>query len=76
MGQTFEGVYDRWSRQVLHFDRANTSERKVSMTISSLEERALQSEIGGTRTRSSARSWHCSTRREPRGLLTVSCAAK
>lgn len=43
MGQTFQGVYDRWSRHVLRFDRANTSERKVPMTISSLEEQALQS---------------------------------
>ena len=46
MGQSFAGVYDRWSRQVLRFDRTDTSERKVSMAISSLEERALQSEIG------------------------------
>ncbi len=46
-GQTFEGVYDRWSRLVLHFDRGNPSERKVSMTTSSLQERALQGEIGG-----------------------------
>jgi peptide chain release factor 3 len=41
MGHTFEGVYDRWSRQVLRFERGSMNERKVSMAISSLEEHAV-----------------------------------
>ena len=45
MGQSFAGVYDRWAREVLRFDRANTNERKATMTVSHLEEPALQSEI-------------------------------
>ena len=73
MGQSFAGVYDRWSRQVLRFDRTDTSERKVSMAISSLEERASRAKSGHTR--SSRRSWHYLIRREPRGTGTVSFAA-
>ncbi|MHB8383240.1 MAG: peptide chain release factor 3 [Candidatus Binataceae bacterium] len=45
-GQAFQGVYDRWSRQVMRFDRADSGARKADVTVSSLEQDALRSDIG------------------------------
>jgi peptide chain release factor 3 len=45
-GQTFQGVYDRWSQQVFRCDRADAGARKVPMTVSSLEDHMLQRDIG------------------------------
>ena len=45
-GQTFQGVYDRWSQQVFRFARADAGTRKVPMTVTSLEDRTLQTDIG------------------------------
>ncbi len=46
-GPEFQGVYDRWSRQLLRFDRAESGAHKAAMQMASLEDPALRNAIGG-----------------------------
>jgi peptide chain release factor 3 len=45
-GADFQGVYDRWSRRLLRFDRDGTGARKAVMQVSDLDDPALRSAIG------------------------------
>jgi peptide chain release factor 3 len=47
-GPDFQGVYDRWSRQLLRFDRGQTGARKAAMQVSDLDDPALRASIGET----------------------------
>ena len=50
-GQSFYGVYDRWAKEVLHFDRSDGGARRAEMTVGALEDEALRATIGETRHR-------------------------
>jgi peptide chain release factor 3 len=45
-GLSFQGVYDRWHRQVVLFERAAGAAHKAAMQVSSLEDPELRSTIG------------------------------
>jgi len=45
-GQTFQGVYDRWSQQLLCFERAESGAYKAPMQVASIEDVALRNSIG------------------------------
>ena len=50
-GHNFIGVYDRWTRQVLHFERAEGGSRRAPMSVGSLDDEALGEAIGEQRYR-------------------------
>jgi peptide chain release factor 3 len=45
-GPEFQGVYERWSRQLLRFEKAEGGARKAPVELSSLEDPALLEAIG------------------------------
>ncbi len=45
-GPDFQGVYDRWTSQLLSFDRGLTGAHKVATHVASLEDPSLRSAIG------------------------------
>jgi peptide chain release factor 3 len=45
-GPDFQGVYDRWERQLLRFERGVATSHKAAMQVSSLEDPALRASIG------------------------------
>jgi peptide chain release factor 3 len=45
-GPDFQGVYDRWDRQLLSFDRGTANAQKAVMKVASLDDPALRSSIG------------------------------
>jgi peptide chain release factor 3 len=45
-GPDFQGVYDRWDKQLLSFDRGTANAHKAVMKVASLEDPALRSSIG------------------------------
>jgi peptide chain release factor 3 len=50
-GQHFLGVFDRWTRQALRFDRAEGGSRRAPMTAGALDDPALQEDMGPDRYR-------------------------
>src|SRR5262252_2129836 len=48
-GQSFVGVYDRWQKQALTFERAEGGARRAPMTAGSLDDDDLREAIGPTR---------------------------
>ena len=45
-GDTFQGVYDRWARQLLRFERAAYGQKRAPMTVASVEDAELREAIG------------------------------
>jgi len=45
-GHSFQGVYDRWTKELLLFDRAEASGQKAAMQLASLEDPALPRTVG------------------------------
>ncbi|HVM98350.1 MAG TPA: peptide chain release factor 3 [Candidatus Acidoferrales bacterium] len=45
-GPEFQGVYDRWSQQLLMFDRSASNSQKAAMQLASLEDPELRNSIG------------------------------
>jgi peptide chain release factor 3 len=50
-GQSFLGVYDRWTRQALRFDRAEGGARRAPMTAGAIDDPALIEDLGADRHR-------------------------
>ncbi|HXI54745.1 MAG TPA: peptide chain release factor 3 [Polyangia bacterium] len=50
-GQSFYGVYDRWGKELLHFDRGEGGSRRAEMSTGALEDEDLRATIGETRYR-------------------------
>src|SRR3954464_8594833 len=48
-GQSFYGVYDRWDKRTLGFDRADGGARRAPMTEGALDDEDLRDTIGETR---------------------------
>jgi peptide chain release factor 3 len=48
-GPSFYGVFDRWQKRVLHFDRAIGGSRRAPMVEGALDDAELQEAIGPTR---------------------------
>jgi len=47
-GQTFQGVYDRERRQLLHFERSDSGARRAPLSIGSLQDPSLRDAIGAS----------------------------
>src|SRR5882672_3257716 len=50
-GQSFYGVYDRWRKRALHFERAEGGARRAPMTESALDDEDIADTIGVERQR-------------------------
>ena len=50
-GSLFQGVYDRWERQLLRFERVQGGAERAPMEITSIDDPALRSALGET-------AWH------------------
>src|SRR6266700_1874812 len=48
-GQSFYGVYDRWRRRALHFERADGGARRAPMTEVALDDGDVRESIGDSR---------------------------
>jgi peptide chain release factor 3 len=46
-GPSFYGVYDRWVKEVLHFDRGGGGARRAPMTVGALDDQELRESMGG-----------------------------
>ena len=47
-GQAFQGVYDRWSKTLLRFERVDGGAERAPMEVSSLDDPALREALGET----------------------------
>jgi peptide chain release factor 3 len=50
-GQSFYGVYDRWRRHALHFERADGGARRAPMTEGAIDDEEIREALGATRHR-------------------------
>jgi peptide chain release factor 3 len=50
-GQSFYGVFDRWTKRVLHFERADGGARRAPMSETTLDDPEIEETIGATRHR-------------------------
>ena len=59
-GTSFYGVYDRWRKQVLHFERAEGGARRAPMTEGALDDEELREALGAHAPPPAApTSWRC-----------------